>query len=127
MTTSPLILVAAIALGATFAAPALAADSDAAFDAEVQQSRNLALRGVWQNPYLPQATGAATGESADHRLQIIVASLTRAHLDRGGWRNALMAGDHYAAGEPLLAANIGGGVTSPGAAPDELSQRYASR
>jgi len=81
---------------------------DAALNREVGKFRSLATRGAWVNPWLtitPEPAG-------DARLQAQVAGYTRSTLDRGGWHNPWVSGDHYTADHPLLAARIGGGVTT---------------
>jgi hypothetical protein len=120
---------AAIAIASAFAASAQAAAADDRLDAVVGQFRPMPLRSAWINPLMPQGTGLVTfaSVSADEKLQTIVAAYDRASLDRGGWRNAWADGDHYAAGEPLLAVKVGAGVTSGGGvavvAPVQLASR----
>ena len=67
----------------------------------------------WVNPWVPGATGVETRSeiSGDGHLNEIVAQYTREMLDRGGWINAMLTNSNYAAGTPLLAVRIGGGVT----------------
>jgi len=91
--------------------------ADAAMERHLRRDyKNLGQR-TWVNSMMPAAAGAAApAVSADQQLQQQVAGYTRDLLDRGGWRNAWAANNHYAAGEPLLAAAVGTGVTSPGAA-----------
>ncbi len=104
--------------------------ADAAMNHYLRVEDNHLAPRTWVNPLMPAATGAADAASAlsaDLQLQRALASYTRAALDRGGWRNAWVAGDHYAAGEPLLAAAVGAGVTSTGAVFAEPSRRYAAR
>lgn len=128
----------AAALSLILAAPAFAADADAptspvsVHEQMMMQIRDLQNRshaGQWINPWMPIATGMMVDsrESADTRLQTIVAGYDRAALDRGGWRNPWVAGHHYAAGEPLLAAAVGAGVTSGGAAAVDLPRQLAAR
>ncbi len=76
---------------------------------------HLSQRGQWANPWMPAATGNPTIEtiSADQRLTEIVATYTRETLDRGGWINTFLHNADYASGNPLLAVNIGEGVTDP--------------
>jgi hypothetical protein len=120
---------AAIAIASAFAASAQAAAADDQLNAAVEQFRAMPLRSAWVNPLMPQGTGlvAFASVSADEKLQAIVASYDRARLDRGGWRNAWADGDHYAAGEPLLAVQVGAGVTSGGGVPVAASVQLASR
>jgi hypothetical protein len=134
MNTSHLIATASLALF-THAMPAAAqtagpvTGADAAMDLHLSQHyKNLGQR-TWVNLMMPAATGsdAAAAVSADQLLQQRLASYTRELLDRGGWRNAWAAGDHYAAGEPLRAAAVGTGVTSGGLAPVEPRRQLASR
>jgi hypothetical protein len=133
MNTSHLIAVASLAL-LTGAMPAAAQTAGPAINADaamnhhlLQEYKNLGPR-TWVNPMMPAATGndGAPALSADLRLQRQVASYTREMLDRGGWRNAWAAGDHYAAGEPLLAAAVGAGVTSTGAAEPMVPRHLAA-
>ncbi|MFM2067434.1 MAG: hypothetical protein RLZZ584_2343 [Pseudomonadota bacterium] len=65
-------------------------------------------------------------QSADSHLQNIVAGYTRATLDRGGWHNTHVATTGYAAGEPLLAADVGTGVTTQGAGHQPQPARIAA-
>ncbi len=53
--------------------------------------------------------GSDAKESADARMAGIVAQYDRRMLDRGGWENPYLA--KVSAGNPLLAAAIGAGVT----------------
>jgi hypothetical protein len=70
----------------------------------------------WINAMLPAASAdyvmVAEGTSADTKFMRQVAFYTRDMLDRGGWVNAFIADDHYAAGNVLFAAAVGEGVTS---------------
>jgi hypothetical protein len=137
-------LITAAALGLMLAAPSFAVDiiqmhkqlTEQAVNYDIQQrgiaqSRShhiLQARGQRINSSMHSASSlSSTDQSADSHLQAIVAGYTRATLDRGGWHNAFAPADHYAAGEPLLAADVGSGVTSPGA--DDLPQhpRIAAR
>lgn len=112
--------------------PAAAADGagpESFHERMTQQLRELQQRpqrGEWVNPWAPGGHPAAIG-SADARLQAIVAAHTRAALDRGGWSNPWMRGGRYAAGEPLLAVAVGGGVTSPGEQPLAAAPLLAAR
>jgi hypothetical protein len=67
---------------------------------------------------MPHGTGrlAANQPSGDTVLQAVLAGYDRVALDRGGWSNPWVQDGHYAAGEPLLAAKVGEGVTTAGAA-----------
>lgn len=122
----------ATALNLALPLPAAAADGAEPLsfqDRLLQQLRELQQRpqrGEWVNRWAPGVAPAAP-ESADARLQAIVAAHTRAALDRGGWSNPWMHGDGYAAGDPLRAAAVGGGVTSPGARPAAVVQVLAAR
>jgi hypothetical protein len=106
----------AAALGLVLAAPVIAADADLQMDAQIRDTQARGPQGPWINQWVPTATGMLDNrESADHRLQSIVVGYDRATLDRGGWRNALLVGDHYAAAEALLTVQVGSGGTTPGA------------
>ncbi len=109
---------AAIAVAATFTFPAQAAPADEQLDASVQQLHNVLAQGAWQNPWMPEGTGAyaVVQPSGDLTIQAIFAGYSRALLDRGGWTNPYVSEDHYAAGEPLLAVRIGEGATTRTAA-----------
>ena len=84
---------------------------------------------AWVNPLLPEATGkveaaiatsfAVTDESqsADERMAQIVAQYDRRMLDRGGWENPYLP--EGSAGNALLAAAVGEGVTQPAAPAEE--------
>lgn len=105
--------------------------ADAAIDHHLRTDyKNLAPQ-TWVNALMPAATGAAADTvpalSAEQLLQRALAGYTRAALDRGGWRNAWVMGDRYAAGEPLLAAAVGSGVTSVGAVIAEPTRHFAAR
>ncbi len=67
--------------------------------------------------------------SAFARRQILrsTTGYDRATLNRGGWTNPFLAGDHYAVGQPLLAAKVGGGVTSGGVGPAVPTSQLARR
>lgn len=132
MNTSNLIAAASLALF-TAAMPVCAqtarsvTSADAAMELHLSKDyKNLGQR-TWVNPMMPAATGAAPAQSADQQLQHRLAGYTRDLLDRGGWRNAWVADSHYAAGEPLLAAAVGAGVTSGGAAPADTLRQFAAR
>jgi hypothetical protein len=117
---------AAMAASAQTAGPVTSAD--AAMELHSSQAyKNLDQR-TWVNPMMPTATGnfATPTVSADQQLQQRVAGYTRESLDRGGWRNAWVAGSHYAAGEPLLAVAVGTGVTSGGAAVTDKPRHLAA-
>lgn len=84
---------------------------------QLREFQNRAQQPEWVNRWAPglgMSAPAAVTESADRRLQAIVAIYTREALDRGGWANAWAGGATYAAGEPLLAVAVGSGVTSRG-------------
>ena len=67
----------------------------------------------WINALLPEASGDfVMVAAADEKFMREIAYYTRAMLDRGGWVNAFISDDHYAAGNTLLAAAVGEGVTS---------------
>ncbi len=127
------VLVAAVQPGAARAAhhEALVSD-DATLNEAMRQYRDPSSweTFAWMNPLMPEATGdvaeeatttsfAATDESqsADRRMAQLVAQYDRRTLDRGGWENPyLPAGS---AGNALLAASIGEGVTQPAASDEE--------
>lgn len=68
---------------------------------------------AWVNALLPQAAGNYVAvASADEKFMRQVAYYTRDMLDRGGWTNAFVGDDHYAAGHTLLAVRVGEGATS---------------
>jgi hypothetical protein len=108
--------------GVTFtvacAGSASAASADDALNASLQQFTQLQARGEWHNALMPHGTGrlAANQPSGDTVLQAVLAGYDRVALDRGGWSNPWVQDGHYAAGEPLLAAKVGEGVTTAGAA-----------
>ncbi len=58
---------------------------------------------------------------------LMVTHHDRATLDRGGWRNPYVAGDHYAAGQPLETAKVGNGVTTRGPGPKASAPRAPPR
>lgn len=116
-------LAAAASIALTLSLPARAAEGDDLLNRAVNEYPSAQARGVWVNPYLP----APRQVSADDKLRAIVAGFTRSQLDRGGWVNPHVAADHYAAGAPLLAAAIGGGVTSGGEPAHVATQRLAAR
>jgi hypothetical protein len=106
---------------AAFFAAAAAAALSLALAAPAYAVEPGHLPGAATNP-------ATTGPSADSHLQAIVAGYTRATLDRGGWHNSFAAATTgYAAGEPLLAAEVGNGVTTPGADHQPQHPRIAAR
>jgi hypothetical protein len=69
----------------------------------------------WQNVWMPEASGMAfaADHSGDSQMGKVIASHTRAFLDKGAWENTLMRNSQYAAPNPLLATAVGSGVTSP--------------
>ena len=71
-------------------------------------------RSAWVNKLMPAGVGEAPVQMAsfDQQVQQMLAGYTREMLDRGGWRNAFVTEDHYAAGEPLLAAAPGEGIST---------------
>lgn len=104
---------AAFAITAAGVFPARAASADEQMAHTLQQYRSAEARGQWVNTLMPVATGfASAAPSGDQHLNRIVAAYTREQLDRGGWSNAWVTNDSYAAGEPLLAVRIGDGVTT---------------
>ncbi len=119
-------LAAALAIAAAGALPAQAAPADEQLQDVLQQYRSADARGQWVNILMPAATGlASAAPSGDQHLDRIVAAYTREQLDRGGWANAWVREDHYAAGEPLLAVRIGDGVTTRVAAAPVMLQQFA--
>jgi hypothetical protein len=114
----------AIALSGVF--PAQAAPADEQLHDVLQQYRSADARGQWLNTLMPEATGlASAAPSGDQHLNQIVAVYTREQLDRGGWANAWVREDHYAAGEPLLAVRVGDGVTTRVAAGPVPQRQFA--
>jgi hypothetical protein len=134
MSTSHRLSIALLALGALASAAsaqssAPVSSADSLMNQHLRDDyQNLALR-TWVNPLMPAGTGsvADTARSADERLQQMVAGYSREPLDRGGWRNPWVGGDRYAAGEPLLTAAVGAGVTSGGATTADLKRQVAAR
>ena len=125
MTTAPS-LAAALAIAAAGIFPAQAAPADEQLQDVLQQYRSAETRGQWVNALIPEATGlASAATSGDQRLDRIVATYTREQLDRGGWANAWVREDHYAAGEPLLAVRVGEGVTTRVASAPLPVQQFA--
>ena len=88
--------------------------ADAAFDRIAGSLPRSEAR--WINALAPAASGdyvaVAEATSADDKFMRQIAYYTRDMLDRGGWLNAFIADDHYAAGNRLLAVAVGEGVTS---------------
>lgn len=110
MKLSPLLAVCLLSSFASSAA--LAGATEDAIAQAVTDYRADASRGVWINPIMPAATGSEIGRnSADERLTQIVSAYTRALLDRGGWENTILANSRYASGNPLLAVEMGSGMT----------------
>lgn len=98
--------------------PATAADGDAALDAVLAELRDATrLRVAWENPLMPEATGAERAISADAILLARVSEYTRALFDRGGWVNSYVVTPGYDAGNALLAVQPSEGVSSRGAWP----------
>lgn len=103
----------AVAMAAAVAFAARAAPADDLMHDALQQYRSAEARGQWVNPLMPEGTGVASAEpSGDRQLTRMVAAYSREQLDRGGWVNAWVTNDSYAAGEPLLAVRVGEGVTT---------------
>ena len=137
MTSAPSLAAAvsaAIAITAAGVFPARAASADAQLHDVLQQYRGADARGQWVNALMPEATGLASAApgaapgaapSGDRHLNQLVAAYTREQLDRGGWANAWVREDHYAAGEPLLAVRVGDGVTTRVAAGPAPVQQFA--
>lgn len=135
MKTVTRIAIAALLL-AIVPAVSRAVSDDASLNEALQQYRQpLADWGVWHNPYLSQtfapevSSPALPTESADQAMARIVAQYSCAELDRGGWENPFMPS--AAAGNPILAAQVRDGVTSPtgeqvGVSGDELLMRSVS-
>jgi hypothetical protein len=110
----------AAALTTTFSVTLVQAESDSSdimMNNILSDYHHLSQRGQWINPWMPDANGdqVITGISADRHLMNIVATYTREALDRGGWVNSLMHNKYsdadYASGNPLLAVQIGEGLT----------------
>ena len=119
-------LAAALAIAAAGVFPAQAAPADEQLQDVLQQYRGADERGQWVNALMPEATGlASAAPSGDQHLNRLVAAYTREQLDRGGWANAWVREDHYAAGEPLLAVRVGDGVTTRVAAAPAPVQQFA--
>lgn len=115
-------LVFTLAVCAAPVQQAAAAQGDRMLDFMVQAYQPHLVRGAWVNAHLPG------DPSADQRMAEIAAGYRREVLDRGGWRNPHAPASHYAAGEPLQAARIGGGVTTGrGDAPGEALRVAAAR
>lgn len=94
-----------------------AASDSAAFDQQVQTYRGSTLHAAtWRNTLLPMAAGGTPAEaaSADAQFMRAIAYYTRKMLDRAGWDNPYAPAPGYAAGNYLLAARIGSGVTLTG-------------
>jgi hypothetical protein len=133
MTSAPSLAAAvsaAFAIAAAGVFPAQAAPADAQLHDVLQQYRSADARGQWVNALMPEATGLASvapgaAPSGDRHLNQLVATYTREQLDRGGWANAWVREDHYAAGEPLLAVRVGEGVTTRVAAGPVPVQQFA--
>jgi hypothetical protein len=93
----------------------VAVAQDESADAAMNRLAGSYSRGdaKWLNALLPAASGDYVMVAlADTQFMRQVAFYTRDMLDRGGWVNAFIADDHYAAGNVLLAARVGEGVTS---------------
>jgi hypothetical protein len=96
----------------------------------LREFQGRSLQPEWVNPWAPGVSVSApeaTAESADRRLQTLVAGYTRDMLDRGGWSNPWVSGDTYAAGVPLQTVAVGSGVTSHGAPDVEPLRLLAAR
>ena len=123
-------LLAAALVSSLCSAPALAGASEDAIAQAIADYRVGDARGQWNNPFMPAATGNDTDMrvSADQQLMQIVASYTRERLDRYGWMNTYLTNSNYSSGNPLLAVQIGDGITlastpgQPAAAPHTLAQ-----
>lgn len=110
----------AAALATTFSVTPAQAESDSSdimMKNILSDYHQLSQRGQWINPWMPGANGdqVITRISADRQLMEIVATYTREALDRGGWVNNFMPNKYpdadYASGNPLLAVQIGEGLT----------------
>jgi hypothetical protein len=124
--TTALTLAAALAIAAAGIFPAQAAPADEQLNDVLQQYRSAETRGQWINTLMPEATGlASAAPSGDQHLNRLVATYTREQLDRGGWANAWVTTEGYAAGEPLLAVRVGDGVTTRVAAAPAPVQQFA--
>lgn len=110
------ILAALLATISAIAAPVAAlAGDDPLVEAARQMMEGASVRGTWQNPLLPAATGAEPApRSADAIMAEQVAHYSRKVLDRGGWNNPHAPGSGYDAGSPLMAVQPGNGVSSGG-------------
>lgn len=108
------ILAALVAAIPAAAMPVTArAGGDPMVEAARQTMEGASVRGTWQNPLLPAATGAEpTPRSADAIMAEQVAHYSRKVLDRGGWSNPHAPGSGYDAGNPLLAVQPGNGLSS---------------
>lgn len=114
------ILIPALIL-ALVSAQALAGTAEDVLAGSLDEYRNIAKRGQWHNPWVPTANAGSTDAlSADQMITRIVASHTRAMLDRGGWENPYLSNSQYASGNPLLAAQVGSGVTLAGSSARSL-------
>lgn len=107
----------AAALTTTFSVTPAQAESDSSdimMNNILSDYHHLSQRGQWINPWMPGANGDQV-ISADRHLMKIVATYTREVLDRGGWVNNFMPNKYsdfdYASGNPLLAVQIGEGLT----------------
>jgi len=122
------LLLALPAVAADLDPPATPASMHEQMMGQIKSLQNRPQQGQWTNPWMPAATGTTDRrESADSRLQAIVAGYDRATLDRGTWRNTVLPGDHYAAAEPLLATVVGSGVTTQGSGTAPLARLMALR
>jgi hypothetical protein len=100
----------ATALGA---GPVSAADTDASFNALLEQYQHRPMAAdEWRNAMMPSGTGRYDPRSADEVLTATLRIYTRDVLDRGYWVNAWV-GDApgYDSGNPLLAVVPGSGVS----------------
>jgi hypothetical protein len=121
---------AVMCLALPLSAAADASEPGSFLDRLAQQQRDVQSRlqqPQWENRWLPaERTPVAASESADRRLQAIIAGYTRQALDRGGWFNPCVDGTHYTAPHPLVAVPVGHGATTAGAVVVPAA-RYASR
>ena len=93
--------------------PSFAAQGDATLQGAVAELRAVPPdRGEWTNRYMSHRTGRHAAASADEILTATLRIYTRQVLDRGGWVNAFVSSPGYDAGHPLLAVNVGEGVTT---------------
>jgi hypothetical protein len=106
--------------------PVQASDREAAPDCDIRQDRGSMAGGGGEYPCVPSPTGSLAVASAEQRLQAHLTALDRQALDKGGWRNPFVQGEHYAAGASLQEVPAGSGITSR-VVPPPGAPRYAGR